>query len=420
MKTLIIIITILFVPIHTIAQTNEKEFAEVSFDEYMQLVLLNNFEYLVNQYEVSVAEAAITAARVFEDPELEVILPMFNEDDFDGFPQNISFEMEVPLELFGKRRNRIRLAQAEKLIVDAELDDYLRFLRAEAAFSFVEVLSFQKIIERKNLTLEQLNQLTDVNKALFDAGEIGEIDVLQTRIEARNFEAELFDVKTEYAELLNDVYVLMGAIPTDSLVFSGDISLKSPMVEFNNLREFALSQRSDIVAARKEKQAAEVAMRLARLERTPDITLIAGYHNEGAVTPVPGIKAAYAGVIIPLKFSGFNRGEYRESFYRHEQSKLLLKATTLEVDAELKAAWDKYRLSTQKRMLFTESILEDAEKVRDAVVFSYQRGEVSLLEVLEAQRTMNEMYMNYYEALTQQANSIIELSKSAGQWFVEF
>lgn len=65
-------------------------------------------------------------------------------------------------------------------------------------------------------------------------------------------------------------------------------------------------------------------------------------------------------------------------------------------------------------------IPEDSERVRDAVLFSYQRGEVSLLEVLEAQRTMNEIYMNYYQTLTDYSFSLIELSKNTGTWLVEF
>lgn len=397
-----------------------RDTSELSFDEYLNHVLLNNLELMIRQYDVSVSEAALAASRVFEDPELEMIFPVFDEDEFSGFPRNIAFEMEVPIELFGKRRNRIRQARAEKFAAEAELDDFLRYLRAEAAVSYVEALTIQRIIERMQLTLEQLNRLIEINQALFEAGEIGEIDLMQTRLEARNFQAELFDVRAEFSGLMGEVYFLMGKIPADSIVFSGDISIEARIFDYQSLREQTLLSRPDIIAAQKRTEAGEFAMRLARAERLPDISIIAGYHNELALSPAPGFSATYAGLIIPLRFSGFNSGAYRQSVFEYEQTKTELEASILDAETALKSAYENYLLLSQKSTLFTESILQDAERVRDAIVYSYQRGDVSLLEVLDAQRTMNEVYMNYYETLAQHAKALIEISTASGQWFVDF
>lgn len=406
-------------PMLAVSQNSKRPVQEVAFNDFLQIVLANNLGYIIEQFEVSAAEAALIASRVYEDPELEMIFPMFDGDEFDGFPRNIAFEMEIPIELFGKRRNRIRQAQAEKFAAGAELDDFLRYLRADAAATFVEALAQQLILERMNLTLEQLNQLIAINQALFEVGEIGEIEVLQTRLEARNFEAELFDERADFSELMAEIWFLMGGIPADSLVFTGDMALQLPLITFDELRERTLSNRADVLAAQRNIEVAESAMRLARSERLPDISLIAGYHNEEALKPLPGVRAAYGGLIIPLKFSGLNRGAFMESVHRFDQSKAVYDATLLEADAGLRSAWEKVQLLSQKRLLFTESILQDAERVRDAVVFSYQRGEVSLLEVLEAQRTLNEIFLNYYETMSQQAISVIELAKESGVWFVE-
>ncbi len=398
----------------------QRNIREISFEEFLQTVLSNNLELIVENYNVSIAEAAVAAARVFEDPELEMIFPVFDEDEFSGFPRNIEFEMEIPVELFGKRRNRIRQARAENYASQAQLDDFLRYLRADAARSYVDLLTHQLVSQRMNLTMDQLNELIEVNQALFNAGEIGEIDLIQTRLEARNFQAEIFDLRTDYAELMGEVYFLMGGITTDSLVFTGDLQISPSLVTYDDLREQTLENRPDILAAQRNVEAGEFALKLSRAERLPDISLIMGYHNEDAVRPGPGFSAVYGGLIIPLKFSGFNSGEFRMSCFELQQAQTELSATMLDAEAGLQSAWQKYQLLIQKRLLFTESILQDAERVRDAIVYSYQRGDLSLLEVLEAQRTMNEVYMNYYETLSQFAVSLVELSKESGQWLVEF
>ncbi len=398
----------------------ERNIREINFDEFFQTVLSQNLELIVEQYNVSIAEAVLAASRVFEDPELEMIFPVFDEDEFSGFPRNIEFELEVPIELFGKRRNRIRQARAEKFAAEAGLDDFLRYLRADAATTYIEVLSNQLMLERMNLNLEQLNQLLEVNRSLFEAGEIGEIDVLQTRVEVRLFQAELFDAKVDFSELMGDIYFLMGGMTEDSLVFRGDIPSITPVMNYQDLKENALNQRPDIIAAQRTVEASEFAMRLARSERLPDISLILGYHNEDAVRPGPGFAAVYGGLVIPLKFSGFNSGEMRMSRFELEQSRAELNAVKLDVEAGLQSAWETYQLMLQKRLMFTETILEDAERVSDAIVFSYQQGDVSLLELLEAQNTLNEVFINYYETLSQYAISVVELSKVSGQWMVTF
>lgn len=414
----------LIMPVFFIVMINniqaQRTVREVSYDEFFQTVLSNNLELIIERYEVSIAEAALAAARVFQDPELEIILPAFDNDEFSGFPRNIEFEMEVPVELFGKRRNRIRQARAEKYAAQAGLDDFLRYLRADAANTYLELLARQLMLERMNLNLEQLNQFLDVNRVLFEAGEIGEIDVLQTRVEVRLFQSELFDARIEFSELMGEVYFLMGGMTTDSLVFTGSIPSVAPVISYQDLLDRALESRSDVIAAKRRIEASEFATRLARAERLPDISFILGYHNAEAVKPRPGFAAAYAGLIIPLQFSGLNSGEFKMSLYELEQSKTELQAVTLNVETGLYTAWEKYRMMLQKRMLFTETILEDAEKVRDAIVFSYQQGDVSLLEVLEAQSTLNEVYINYYETLEQFAAALVQLSLESGEWFVEF
>ncbi len=183
--------------------------------------------------------------------------------------------------------------------------------------------------------------------------------------------------------------------------------------------ELTLDQLNQLIEVNQAlHEAGEVGEREVRADRFPDISLVAGYHNEAAISPMPGFSAAYGGLIIPLKFSGLNRGAFRESVAYHEQANHLFDLTRLEAESELLSAWQSYLLISQKRLLFSESILQDAERVRDAIAFSYQRGEVSLLELLDAQRTMNEVYMNYYETLAQYAESIVRLSEVSGQWFV--
>lgn len=218
---------------------------------------------------------------------------------------------------------------------------------------------------------------------------------------------------------MEEVYIIMGRFPTQTIIFTGSLQSEQPSIDYNELLSYALQNRPDLAMASSRIRAEEALLNLARAERVPDVGIILGYHNEEGIKPMPGFRTAYAGVRIPIKFSAMNSGSVREAraMVQHAQKENELIA--LKVQSEVNTAWRKYDLANRKKQLYTETILLDAERVRDAVVYSYQRGEVSLLEMLEAQRTFNETYLNYYHALSENIQALIRLSEASGVWLIE-
>jgi cobalt-zinc-cadmium efflux system outer membrane protein len=58
--------------------------------------------------------------------------------------------------------------------------------------------------------------------------------------------------------------------------------------------------------------------------------------------------------------------------------------------------------------------------VLEARRFSYQRGQTALLELLDAQRTANEVRSSYNNAVADQAKALIDLQRAAGLCDVQF
>jgi cobalt-zinc-cadmium efflux system outer membrane protein len=52
--------------------------------------------------------------------------------------------------------------------------------------------------------------------------------------------------------------------------------------------------------------------------------------------------------------------------------------------------------------------------------FAYQRGQSPLLELLDAQRTDNEVRSSYNEALADQAKALIELERASNRREISF
>lgn len=82
-------------------------------------------------------------------------------------------------------------------------------------------------------------------------------------------------------------------------------------------------------------------------------------------------------------------------------------------------AWFNYNAVGQQVKQFENGLLADAQKVLQGKIYSYKRGETSLLEVLNAQRTWNEVQQSYYQTLYSYAAALVELERAAGTWDIE-
>ena len=65
-------------------------------------------------------------------------------------------------------------------------------------------------------------------------------------------------------------------------------------------------------------------------------------------------------------------------------------------------------------------MLRDAEMILQKKIYSYKRGETSILEVLNAQRTYNEVQTSFNEAQFDCSVALIELECSCGIWDIGF
>jgi cobalt-zinc-cadmium efflux system outer membrane protein len=70
--------------------------------------------------------------------------------------------------------------------------------------------------------------------------------------------------------------------------------------------------------------------------------------------------------------------------------------------------------------LYTGSLLADADRVLASTLYNFQRGGATLLEVLNAQRTVNEVYLACYDALADHARQLIAVEQAAAMWDVQF
>lgn len=399
-----------------------QTYLPLNYRDFLERVYTGNLEYAAEKLNIDIAEAEIQAAKVFNDPQLGIEYAN-NQEPKLKMGYGVSFELSKTVSL-GKRRVGIDLARSESELTAALLEDYFRNLRVEATLSYLEALKQYRLYEVKKDAYQNVSQLAASDSVRFALGTIREVDAIQSRLEAGMLYNELRQAGAELENTFQALSALTGMFLQDTFYIPQG-NLQKPMREFvpGWLLETALTNRTDLQAALKQVEVARREVKVARRERNADIDLSLGISKNARVrneeAPAPPFTGVTVGVGIPLKFSNFYKGEVKAARFREEQFQMRYKQAQLEVRTEVMQAYRQYRSLGSQLEAYENGLLERAGQVMEGKVYSYTRGESSLLEVLDAQRTYDEVRSQYIETCFQLAAALVELERSVGIWDIE-
>ena len=416
-------LTILFIFCVTGTIVHAQEEKVLTFVKYLNNVKECNIEYLAEKYNVDIAEANIKASKVFPDPELSVSYS--NNQNWNlQMGYGIDAELSYTLELGGKRRSRIRIARSEKEMTEALLEDYFRNLQADATIAYLGALKQKSLLKIQQSSYEQMEQLAYADSIRFRLGEIMEVNARQSKLEAATMQNDVYSSEGELQEILIQLALLQGNTSTeipDSI--TGKLTYLKRDFNLPLLIATAQNNGADLQAALKFQEVSQQNLRLAKANRIMDLGISLGgsYSStvKNEIAPAPSFKGFTAGISIPLKFSGINKGEVRAAQYAVAQSEKQYEAIELQIDSEVAQAYQKYVTACRQIEQFNTGLLDDAKMILEKKIYSYKRGETSILEVLNAQRTYNDIQANFNETLYNCAVALVELERACGIWDIE-
>lgn len=394
----------------------------LTYSRYVEKVWAGNLEYAAEKLNVDISAAEATAAKVFNDPSLSVSYSN-NEDHRLQMGQSVEVELSKTF-TFGKRGAGIALAQSEKELTEALLADYFRNLRADATIAYLEAVKQQELYKVKQNAYENMYTLAKSDSVRFALGQIREVDAMQSQVEAGVLRNELLQAGAELENTFSYLGLLTGEGSRDTL-YRPEASLQREVREFilTDLLTAAGLHRTDLVAALKNREVAARALKVARRERNTDVDLSIAVSRNNRVrneeAPAPPFTGVTAGIAIPLKFSNLNKGAVRAARYREQQAELQYRQAVVQVETEVIQAYRTYQSLLEQVCQYENGLLSRAQEVMKGKVYSYNRGEVSLLEVLDAQRTYDEVQAQYIETLFNYNVSLVELERCSGIWDIE-
>jgi cobalt-zinc-cadmium efflux system outer membrane protein len=121
-----------------------------------------------------------------------------------------------------------------------------------------------------------------------------------------------------------------------------------------------------------------------------------------------------ASVSVPLPFSHVYKGELEAARSAHRQTQSQLQATRARAQGELRQALARFEAAAQRVAIYDQGTLSDAKSVLDKILYSYEHGDATLIEVLIAQRTASDVQLAYLDALAERAHALVAVAQAAG------
>ncbi|MCZ2357617.1 MAG: TolC family protein [Bacteroidia bacterium] len=410
---------------------NKPEFIDTSFvqikidyTDYLALVGKNNLNYAAQKFNINIANAQIETAKIFPDP--QIIFGYFDNGQRRmnmgyGFNSGLNWT----LELGGKRKARINLANSQAELAHYLLQDYFRNLRADATLGFLAAMKDNLLLDILSNSYLQMSKLAQSDSIRFKLASITQVDARQSKLEAGMMLNNVYQADAQFKNSLISLWLLLGVKQTDTLFLpQGDFSKFERNFILSDLVITAQNNRADLSVALQNKNISQHILQLAKANRIIDLGIATGItyssYDRNIIAPTPSYAQVGIGISVPLKFSNNHPGELKTAYYSSLQAETQYRQIELQIQDEVVQAYFNY-LSMQKQVQqFNTGLLTEAQAVLDGKIYSYKRGETSLLEVLNAQRTFNEVQQDYYQTLYSYAAALVELERAAGIWDINF
>jgi cobalt-zinc-cadmium efflux system outer membrane protein len=322
--------------------------------------------------------------------------------------------------LSGKRGLRINVASLAFDAARMGAADAKRTLEGLLRQTYLQAVSARRALATQREGQETLARLTDLIRARYQHGSISEVELLKIETEKLNVDQQVERAEQDFLAMKTNVAFMLGArgnVPD----FDIDEELPSYQVptvlqgaDVASLLDLARKQRPDLAGARLGRARAEASVRSSQRLLFPDIELSAGVSGQGA----------YSSAINPPTFSFgltltppiFNRyqGEIVKAKADLTTQNAQFAKTLAQVQSDVQTAFTQFKSAKSRVERAERELLEHAKRTRDLVQLQYQKGAASLLEYLDAQRTLISTKLDYQGDLSDYWQAVALIGQAVG------
>lgn len=348
----------------------------VGLREALRLFRENNLSLRRSQSEARVREGEARQARAYPNPSLQATHePLWR----DGESQSETYlNLSQQLEWSGRSA---RIASAQKSAQAARARTAVD--SARLALQVAEAYVAAATAETRRRRLEQVTRVfRRADSSMAERKREGDASgyaVRRIRLERARYEQRLAAARLEAQTARRRLALLILPDEAPSVAAESLPAAMPPPISPSTALRTALRRRPELHRWQSEVEAQKAARRAARQEAWPDPSLTAGYKRQS-----DGFEGVFLGVGIPLPFFDRNRGAAEAESARLRAAQAQQTLARREIRTEVRQAHAAYTSARRQTQLLGDELLRGADDLLRIAQTSYDEGEMSLVELLDA------------------------------------
>lgn len=319
----------------------------------------------------------------------------------------ISQEIPFPSTLYLRRGVAAKEAAMAEQAYRAKVREVLARTRSTYAMLYLA----HKSLDIFNENIDLMRRFAKVAESKYVAGHASQSDALKAQVELTkmlNMGVILAQDKETAAAMLN---ALMNRDSGEALGTPAEPDIPKLDWSLESVHALALAERPELKEALLNAQRAKKSLAVARSEYLPDFML---QYRQRSDPMRGGSRDAILGLSIPLWFWK-PAAMAAQAKAEREMAEAELQGMRVMTSAEVKSAW--VRTQTAKRLadIYRTSVLPQGEAALKVAEAGYQAEKTSFLDLLDAQRSLLNFRLEYYQFLADYEQRLAELERIVGR-----
>ena len=376
----------------------------LSLTKAIELALEGSPEVAAATRQWEATEGQVLQGRARPNPELAYSL-----EDARSRTRTQSWQLNLPVELGGKRAARTKAAEKSREQAQAQLNELKAALRANVATAYFDVLTAQERLVLAKDSVALAKSSTDTVAKRVAAGKVSPVEESKARVAEAGIRVELAQAASEQRNALSRLFALLGKIEAPFTVLEGKAENLPPVPKLADLQSL-ISSSPAVVLARIEVDRRKALTDLEQSKRVPDITVSAGIQRSNETQR----NIRLLGDSVPLPVVDRSQGNHLEALNLEDKARDELQGATVRLHSEVAQAQERLSTIAAEVQSLRQDVLPGAKSAYDAATIGFENGKFNFLEVLDAQRTYFTAKSQYLKALGEAHRAAADVDRLLG------
>ncbi len=360
------------------------------------------------RYRVEAARHRLHAASAFPNAEL-TWTPFWGSAAVGGSDEELI--VHQPLDVRGERRLQTRVAGAQLSAAQSEADVAAQDLALEVKTAYTELLLARDIVSLNETLVQTATRFRDAAQKRFDAGDAPRIEIDRAALELAQGEQELARAQSAARMREAKLNAWLGRATTAPLALAEGLTFAPIDVDAAEAGGRAVAQRPELRAAQAELAARKAEPSLAGVGRLPDVA--AEYRRNDLSSSGQG--AALLTATIPLGDFGSIGHEVSATRADVAEQESLCDDVRRQVLLEVEVALLRLVEARELASRYQTDILPRTEAVTRTIELGFRAGASTIMDVLDAQRTLRSVQTEQREAVAEYMEATAALERATGE-----